>query len=143
MVSSPPLVPLHDLVAAWDFSQEIPTTRIVDRSPPGLHGEAINLPTRAMTGWNWDGTETRIDMPETDGFVHHVYLPGVQPGQRYGFRVHGPYDPANGHRCNPNKLLLDPYAKAIDGQIDGDQSLYSYRFDDPEERARFVERAPT
>jgi isoamylase len=74
------------------------------------------------------GGETRVDMPETDGFVHHVYLPGVQPGQRYGFRVHGPYDPANGHRCNPAKLLLDPYAKAIEGQIDGDESLFSYRF---------------
>ena len=45
--------------------------------------------------------------------------------------MHGPYDPANGHRCNPAKLLLDPYAKAIDGQIDGDESLFSYRFDDP------------
>ncbi len=79
-----------------------------------------------------DGAETRIDMPENDGFVHHVYLPGVQPGQRYGYRVHGPYDPANGHRCNPAKLLLDPYAKAVEGQIDGDESLFSYRFDDPE-----------
>jgi isoamylase len=78
-----------------------------------------------------DGTETRVDMPETDGFVHHVYLPGVQPGQRYGFRVHGPYDPANGHRCNPAKLLLDPYAKAVEGQIDGDESLFSYKFKDP------------
>ena len=45
------------------------------------------------------------------------YLPGVQPGPRYGYRVHGPYDPANGHRCNPAKLLLDPYAKAVDGQM--------------------------
>jgi isoamylase len=79
------------------------------------------------------GTETRIDMPETDGFVHHVYLPGVQPGQRYGYRVHGPYDPGNGHRCNPAKLLLDPYAKEIEGQIDGDESLFSYRFGDPEQ----------
>ncbi|WP_460980207.1 glycogen debranching protein GlgX, partial [Pseudactinotalea suaedae] len=63
--------------------------------------------------------------------VFHAYLPGIGPGQRYGFRVHGPYDPANGHRCNPAKLLLDPYARAIDGQIDGDESLFSYRFDDP------------
>ncbi|GAB2728206.1 glycogen debranching protein GlgX [Nocardioides pakistanensis] len=79
-----------------------------------------------------DGAETRVDMVETDGFVHHVYLPGVQPGQRYGYRVHGPYDPANGHRCNPAKLLLDPYAKAVEGQIDGDESLFSYRFEDPD-----------
>jgi isoamylase len=77
------------------------------------------------------GAETRIDLPETDGFVHHVYLPGVQPGQRYGYRVHGPYDPERGHRCNPAKLLLDPYAKAVQGQIDGDPSLFSYRFGDP------------
>ncbi len=79
------------------------------------------------------GAETRIPMPEADGFVHHCYLPRIQPGQRYGFRVHGPYNPAEGHRCNPAKLLLDPYAKAIVGQIDGDESLYSYRFDDPEQ----------
>ncbi len=77
------------------------------------------------------GGETRVDLPETDGFVWHGYLPDVQPGQRYGFRVHGPYDPAQGHRCNPAKLLLDPYAKAIDGQIDGHPSLFSYDFADP------------
>lgn len=84
------------------------------------------------------GEETRLDLPEVDGFVWHGFLPGLQPGQRYGFRVHGPYDPAKGHRCNPAKLLLDPYAKAIDGQGDGDESLFSYHFgdghpDDPEE----------
>jgi isoamylase len=77
-----------------------------------------------------DGTEQRIDVPEVDGYVWHCYLPGIQPGQRYGYRVHGPYDPARGQRCNPAKLLLDPYAKAIDGQIDGDESLFSYRFSD-------------
>ncbi len=76
------------------------------------------------------GKETRVAMKETDAFVHHVYLPGVQPGQRYGFRVHGPYDPEQGQRCNPAKLLLDPYAKAVEGQIDGDESLFSYRFKD-------------
>ncbi|HRC11967.1 MAG TPA: glycogen debranching protein GlgX [Dermatophilaceae bacterium] len=79
-----------------------------------------------------DGTETRVEMPEHDAFVWHVYLPTVQPGQRYGYRVHGPYDPANGHRCNPAKLLLDPYAKAIDGEMRGDQALFGYSFDDPE-----------
>ncbi len=75
-----------------------------------------------------DGAETRVELREDDGFVHHGYLPGIQPGQRYGYRVHGPYDPDNGHRCNPAKLLLDPYAKAVEGQIDGDESLFSYRF---------------
>jgi glycogen operon protein len=79
-----------------------------------------------------DGTEEAcVDLTEVDAFVWHAYLPGVQPGQRYGYRVHGPYDPAQGHRCNPAKLLLDPYAKAIDGQVDGDESLFSYRFSDP------------
>src|SRR6478752_4817852 len=76
--------------------------------------------------------ETRLDLPETDGFVWHGYVPYVQPGQRYGFRVHGPYDPENGHRCNPSKFLLDPYAKAIEGQAENDQSLYSYTFGDEE-----------
>ena len=74
--------------------------------------------------------ETRHELTEVDGSVWHAFLPGVQPGQRYGYRVHGPYDPSRGHRCNPAKLLLDPYAKAIDGMIDGDESLYSYRFAD-------------
>ncbi|MFP5334808.1 MAG: glycogen debranching protein GlgX [Actinomycetes bacterium] len=79
-----------------------------------------------------EGTEERVQLTEVDGFVWHCYLPGVQPGQRYGYRVHGPYAPAEGQRCNPAKLLLDPYAKAIDGQVDGDESLFSYRFDDPD-----------
>ncbi|UJP39139.1 glycogen debranching protein GlgX [Cellulomonas palmilytica] len=81
-----------------------------------------------------DGSERRVDLVEVDAFVWHGYLPAVQPGQLYGYRVHGPYDPANGHRCDPSKLLLDPYAKAIHGQVDGDASLYSYRFDDPTQR---------
>ncbi len=78
-----------------------------------------------------DGTETRVELTEVDGHVWHGYIPAIQPGQRYGFRVHGPFDPASGHRCNPAKLLLDPYARAIDGQIDGDGSLYSYDLNKP------------
>ncbi len=74
------------------------------------------------------GNEERIRLPEMDGYVWHAFLPGIQPGQRYGFRVYGPYEPENGHRCNPNKLLLDPYAKAIDGQIDWDQACFGYHF---------------
>jgi glycogen operon protein len=77
-----------------------------------------------------DDNETRIEMSEQNSFIWHNYLPGIQPGQRYGFRVHGPYNPAHGQRCNPSKLLLDPYAKAIEGNIDGDESLFSYWFDD-------------
>ncbi|MBE1876807.1 glycogen debranching protein GlgX [Myceligenerans pegani] len=78
-----------------------------------------------------DGTETRVDVTEVDAHVWHVYLPGVGPGTRYGYRVHGPYDPARGHRCNPAKLLLDPYAKAMDGDVDGDAALFSYPLDRP------------
>ncbi|MDQ2624722.1 MAG: glycogen debranching enzyme, partial [Actinomycetota bacterium] len=79
-----------------------------------------------------DGTEVRVDLPEVDAFVWHGYLPGIEPGQRYGFRVHGPYDPAQGLRCNPNKLLLDPYATAVCGEVDWNESLFTYRFDDPD-----------
>ncbi|MFI1095602.1 glycogen debranching protein GlgX [Streptomyces sp. NPDC020917] len=78
------------------------------------------------------GREERIDLEEVDGVIWHAYLPGVGPGQRYGYRVHGPYDPDRGHRCNPAKLLLDPYAKAVEGQADGHRSLLGYRADDPD-----------
>jgi len=77
--------------------------------------------------------ETRVEMTEQNSYVWHNYLPGIQPGQRYGYRVYGPYDPMKGLRCNPNKLLLDPYAKAIEGKIDGDESLYSYWFKSPDD----------
>ncbi|MFS8493958.1 MAG: glycogen debranching protein GlgX [Actinomycetes bacterium] len=74
-----------------------------------------------------DGTETRIQMQEVDAFCWHAYLPGVGAGRRYGYRVHGPWDPSSGLRCNPNKLLIDPYARAIDGNIDWDRSCFPYR----------------
>ncbi|GAB3851056.1 hypothetical protein GCM10027610_077030 [Dactylosporangium cerinum] len=77
--------------------------------------------------------EERIKLVEVDAFVWHAYLPGIDPGQRYGFRVHGEYDPARGLRCNPHKLLLDPYAKAIDGDISWDPAVYGYDFNDPEQ----------
>lgn len=73
-----------------------------------------------------DENETRIELTEVDAQVWHCYLPGVTPGTRYGYRVYGPYDPANGLRCDPNKLLVDPYARAFDGEFDGDPSLFSY-----------------
>ncbi len=81
-----------------------------------------------------DGTEERIELTEVDGHVWHCYLREVQPGQRYGYRVHGPYAPAEGHRCDPSKLLLDPYAKAIDGNIDGHPALFSYDLRKPDRR---------
>ncbi|MFG2821417.1 glycogen debranching protein GlgX [Kitasatospora sp. NPDC048365] len=81
-----------------------------------------------------DGSETAVELRETDAFVRHAYLPGVQPGQRYGFRVHGPYNPGLGQRHNSAKLLLDPYAKAMSGHIDWDESVYGYHFGAPERR---------
>ncbi len=77
-----------------------------------------------------DGVETRVELREVDGYVWHGYLPHVSPGQKYGYRVHGPNNPHEGHRCNPNKLLLDPYAKAIHGQVDWDQAVFGYNFGD-------------
>jgi isoamylase len=75
-----------------------------------------------------DGREQQVPLREVDGFVWHGYLNGIGPGQRYGYRVHGPYDPAAGHRCNPAKLLLDPYAKAIEGSVRWDQAVFGYQF---------------
>jgi len=73
-----------------------------------------------------EGTETRLDLPERTALCWHGYLPNVRPGQRYGFRVHGPYDPRRGLRCNPAKLLLDPYAKAIEGNVRWNRAIFPY-----------------
>src|SRR3954462_6460067 len=78
------------------------------------------------------GTESHVDLPEMTGFVWHGYAIGLGPGQRYGFRVHGPYNPAEGKRCNPAKLLLDPYARAIEGLPKWNEALYAYVAGDPE-----------
>ncbi|MBD8024473.1 glycogen debranching protein GlgX [Microbacterium gallinarum] len=80
------------------------------------------------------GAETRVELRDVDAFVHHGYLPAVQPGQRYGYRVHGPHDPSSGKRFNPHKLLLDPYAKAVEGQVMWGQPVFGYDFDDPDSR---------
>ncbi|ATW51322.1 glycogen debranching protein GlgX [Streptomyces xantholiticus] len=81
-----------------------------------------------------DGSETAVELRETDAFVRHAYLPGIMPGQRYGFRVHGPYEPARGQRCNSAKLLLDPYARAISGSVEWNESVYGYHFGRPDSR---------
>ena len=81
-----------------------------------------------------DGVEERIELTEVDGHIWHCYLLGVGPGQRYGYRVHGPYEPERGLRCDPSKFLVDPYGKAFDGHYDGHPSLHSYDLDDPEKR---------
>ncbi|MCC8407551.1 glycogen debranching protein GlgX [Mucilaginibacter sp. UR6-1] len=81
----------------------------------------------------------RIKLYERSHQVWHIYLPGVKPGQLYGYRVHGPYEPQNGHRFNPNKLLLDPYAKAIAGVIDWHDSLFAYEVGHPDEDLSYSE----
>ena len=78
--------------------------------------------------------ETRVTLPEITAFVHHGYVPGVGPDQLYGYRVHGPWAPRDGHRCNPDKLLLDPYAKAVDGNVRWSPALYAHRTNDPDAR---------
>jgi glycogen operon protein len=86
------------------------------------HAEAVELCL-----FDDDGTERRLTLPEVTAHVWHGYVPEVAPGQRYGYRVHGPYDPLRGHRFNPAKLLLDPYAKAIEGKVDWDEAVFGYR----------------
>ncbi|WP_327352564.1 glycogen debranching protein GlgX [Streptomyces sp. NBC_01304] len=81
-----------------------------------------------------DGSETAVELRESDAFVRHAYLPGIMPGQRYGFRAHGPYEPGDGQRTNSAKLLLDPYARAVSGAVDWGEEVYGYHFDNPEER---------
>jgi glycogen operon protein len=92
------------------------------------------------------GDEERVELTEMTGGVWHAYLPDVEPGQRYGFRVHGPWDPANGVRCNPAKLLLDPYARAVEGDVRWDEAVFGHHFDDPDacneaDSAPFVPRS--
>jgi isoamylase len=78
-----------------------------------------------------DGVEERIEMADRTASVHHVYLPGVGPGQLYGYRVHGPWNPAHGQRCNPAKLLLDPYARAITGRVDWSGPVFGHSLRHP------------
>ncbi|HVE76930.1 MAG TPA: glycogen debranching protein GlgX [Actinomycetota bacterium] len=89
-----------------------------------------------------DGTEEKLELSEVTAFCWHGYVPGVGPGQRYGFRVHGPNDPAAGHRCNPSKLLIDPYAKAVEGDVTWDEAVFPYHFDDPEGGPNNLDSAP-
>jgi isoamylase len=88
------------------------------------------------------GKETRCDLPETTSFCWHGYLPNIVPGQRYGFRVHGPWAPGEGIRCSPAKLLLDPYARAVEGQVNWNEAVFSYRFDDPDGPINEADSAP-
>jgi glycogen operon protein len=82
----------------------------------------------------------RIALPEKTDQVWHCSLPDVRPGQLYGYRVHGPYDPVAGHRFNPNKVLLDPYAKSIGRDLRWDDALFGYKIGDPQADLSFDER---
>src|SRR5437588_630753 len=79
-----------------------------------------------------DGKQNCVDLPEMTGFIWHGYVPNIAPGQRYGFRVHGPWEPGAGNRCNPSKLLLDPYGKAVDGQVRWNEAVFGHFFDNPD-----------
>ncbi|MGA1077307.1 MAG: glycogen debranching enzyme, partial [Ilumatobacteraceae bacterium] len=85
--------------------------------------------------------EVRIEMTEVDGHIWHAHLPDIRPGQHYGWRVHGPWDPESGLWCNPTKLLLDPYAKAVDGSVDWNAACFGYDQDDPD-RPDHADSAP-
>ncbi|NPC71389.1 glycogen debranching enzyme GlgX [Corallococcus sp. AB004] len=73
----------------------------------------------------------RFDLPTSTEFVWHGYVPDLEPGTLYGLRVHGPYEPEKGHRCNPHKLLVDPYAKALHGEVDWKQPVFGYPLEHP------------
>ncbi|HMC75549.1 MAG TPA: glycogen debranching protein GlgX [Vicinamibacterales bacterium] len=87
------------------------------------------------------GKETRVNLPEVTALCWHAYLPDVGPGQRYGYRVHGPWAPDDGHWCNPNKLLLDPYAKAIDGEWKWNESMFPYHFENQDNSKNDLDNA--
>src|SRR5687767_13933138 len=87
--------------------------------------------------------ETRVPISQRTAFVWHVYLPDLKVGQRYGYRVHGPYDPSRGHRFNPNVVLLDPYARSLDGVEDWERGCFAYQLgSDAQDLKPSQEQAP-
>ncbi|WP_207428063.1 glycogen debranching protein GlgX [Pedobacter sp. SYSU D00535] len=103
-----------------------------------LYAENATAVELCLFDKNSDATENiRIKLIERTHHVWHAYIPDLKPGQLYGYRVHGPYEPENGHRFNPNKLLFDPYAKAIAGSIKWHESLFGYKIGDPDEDLSF------
>jgi isoamylase len=88
------------------------------------------------------GHETRVPLPEVTAHCWHGYVPDVGPGRQYGFRVHGPWAPEEGHRANPAKLLLDPYARAVAGTVDWREAVFPYRFGDPDGSRNDDDSAP-
>lgn len=89
-----------------------------------------------------DGNETQVTLPEVSGLVWHGYLPNIRPEQRYGYRAYGPWLPEHGQRCSPHKFLLDPYAKAIEGEVKWNAAVFSYNFGDPEGPPNNADSAP-
>ena len=88
------------------------------------------------------GKETRFDLPETTALCWHGYMPDVRPGQAYGYRVHGPWDPEQGLWCNANKVLIDPYAKAVEGPWQWNEALFPYHFGQPESSKNDLDSGP-
>jgi glycogen operon protein len=89
------------------------------------------------------GKETRVDLPEVDGFRWQGYLWRTEPGQRSGFRVYEPWAPEKGQRCQSAKLRLDPYARAIEGGVEWDEAVFPYWFDNPDGRPNDRDSAPS
>ena len=110
-------------------------------------GKGVNFSLFAENAWGVElclfdneGNETsRIMIVERTHNSWHVYIPGIRPGQQYGYRVHGPYEPENGHRFNPNKLLIDPYAKALNGTGEWNNALFGYEIGNEKEDLSFSE----
>jgi glycogen operon protein len=110
----------HPLGATWDGQG-------TNFALYSAHAEGVELCL-----FDEDGGETRVPLSQRTAFVWHAYVPGITVGQRYGYRVRGPYDPGAGHRFNPNVVLLDPYARAVDRVVDWEQGCFAYALNGPE-----------
>jgi isoamylase len=119
---------IHPLGATWDG-------RGVNFALFSQHATAVELCL-----FDERRNETRIGVPRRTCHVWHAYVPGLMPGQRYGWRVHGPYAPRDGDRFNPNKVLVDPYARALDGAVNLQGPVYGYRRDRARDDLVFDER---
>src|SRR5262249_49947566 len=108
--------PLMAMIPVWP-GRPYPLGAIWDGNGTNFSLSSENAERVELCLFDADDNETRVPLPERTAYNWHGYLPGVGPGQRYGFRVYGPYAPEQGRRFNPSKLLLDPYAKAIEGPI--------------------------
>src|SRR4029077_1848450 len=113
----------YPLGATWDG-------RGVNFALFSAHAEKVELCLFDPLG---NHAQVRLVLPEYTDEVWHGYLPEARPGQLYGYRVYGPYDPVRGHRFNPNKLLIDPYARALSGQVHWNEAVYGYRSGGPRE----------